>query len=151
MMARRRARRAVRAAAAFRPGPVFVGTGRALGRPAGSWPGRTSATRSSTCSCSWSPAGWCRCACTSTRTRWSPTAPATGRVADRGYLTLNPLKYTHPLLSIVLPVVFVLLGGIGLPGGAVWVDQHAIRGRLRHSLISRPARRTNVLFADRCW
>ena len=25
-------------------------------------------------------------------------------VAERGYLTLNPLKYTHPLLSIVLPV-----------------------------------------------
>ena len=46
-------------------------------------------------------------------------------VAERGYLTLNPLKYTHPLLSIVLPVVFLLLGGIGLPGGAVWVDRHA--------------------------
>src|SRR5215471_11837552 len=27
-------------------------------------------------------------------------------VAERGYLTLNPLKYTHPILSIVLPVVF---------------------------------------------
>src|SRR5690242_1572140 len=25
-------------------------------------------------------------------------------VAGRGYLTLNPLKYTHPLLSIALPV-----------------------------------------------
>ena len=43
-------------------------------------------------------------------------------VAHRGYLTLNPMKYTHPLLSFVLPVVFLLLGGIGLPGGAVWVD-----------------------------
>ena len=48
-------------------------------------------------------------------------------IADRGYLRLNPLKYTHPLLSIVLPVVVVMLGGIGLPGGAVWVDRHAIR------------------------
>src|SRR5262245_23030062 len=35
-------------------------------------------------------------------------------VAARGYLTLNPLKYAHPVLSIVLPVVFLLLGGIGL-------------------------------------
>ncbi|HEY0699293.1 MAG TPA: site-2 protease family protein, partial [Micromonospora sp.] len=35
-------------------------------------------------------------------------------VADRGYLTLDPLKYSHPLLSIILPVVVVLLGGIGL-------------------------------------
>ncbi|MFY2790702.1 site-2 protease family protein [Rhodococcus sp. KRD162] len=39
----------------------------------------------------------------------------------RGYLTLNPLKYTHPLLSIVLPVVFIAIGGIGLPGGAVYL------------------------------
>lgn len=68
-------------------------------------------------------------------------------VADRGYLTLNPLKYTHPLLSIVLPVVFILLGGIGLPGGAVWVDRHAIRGgRVVDSLISVAGPATNFVF-----
>ena len=67
-------------------------------------------------------------------------------IAHRGYLTLNPLKYTHPLLSIVLPVVVVLLGGIGLPGGAVWVDRHAIPGRLRHTLVSLAGPATNVLF-----
>ena len=42
-------------------------------------------------------------------------------VAVRGYLTLNPLKYSNPLLSLGLPVLITLLGGIGLPGGAVWV------------------------------
>jgi len=68
-------------------------------------------------------------------------------VAHRGYLTLNPLRYSHPLLSIVLPVVVVLLGGIGLPGGAVWVDRHAIPGRLRHSLVSLCGPMTNVVFA----
>ncbi len=31
-------------------------------------------------------------------------------VGAKGYLTLNPLTYTHPLLSIVLPVVFVIMG-----------------------------------------
>ncbi|MEU9743184.1 site-2 protease family protein [Micromonospora chersina] len=67
-------------------------------------------------------------------------------IAHRGYLTLNPLKYTNPLLSIVLPVVVVLLGGIGLPGGAVWVDRHAIPGRLRHTLVSLAGPATNVLF-----
>ena len=67
-------------------------------------------------------------------------------IAHRGYLTLNPLKYTSPLLSIVLPVVVVLLGGIGLPGGAVWVDRHAIPGRLRHTLVSLAGPATNVLF-----
>ena len=68
-------------------------------------------------------------------------------VAAKGYLTLNPLKYTHVLLSIVLPVVFLLLGGIGLPGGAVFVEHGRIRGRLRRSLVSAAGPLTNVLFA----
>ena len=42
-------------------------------------------------------------------------------VAVRGYLTLNPLKYSSPLLSLGLPLLFIALGGIGLPGGAVYV------------------------------
>ncbi|HVH66161.1 MAG TPA: Clp protease N-terminal domain-containing protein, partial [Candidatus Acidoferrum sp.] len=47
-------------------------------------------------------------------------------VAAAGYLSLNPLKYTHPVLSIALPVVFLLIGGIGLPGGAVYLNEPAI-------------------------
>ena len=39
-------------------------------------------------------------------------------VKDKGYLTMNPLRYTHPVLSILMPVVFMVMGGIGLPGGA---------------------------------
>lgn len=42
-------------------------------------------------------------------------------VAARGYLTLNPLKYSNPVLSLGLPLLFIALGGIGLPGGAVYV------------------------------
>lgn len=67
-------------------------------------------------------------------------------VAARGYLTLNPLKYAHPILSIVLPLVFLLLGGFGLPGGAVWVDRHAVRSKLTDSLISLAGPLTNVAF-----
>jgi Zn-dependent protease len=66
-------------------------------------------------------------------------------VAERGYLTLNPLKYTHPVLSIVLPLLFLVLGGIGLPGGAVWVDHSAVRSRLWDSLISFAGPATNLL------
>ncbi len=68
-------------------------------------------------------------------------------VAERGYLRLNPLKYTHPVLSIVLPVVAVILGGIGLPGGAVWVDHAHIGSKLKQSLISAAGPLTNVVFA----
>jgi Zn-dependent protease len=71
-------------------------------------------------------------------------------VGTKGYLTLNPLKYTHALLSIVLPVVFLLLNGIGLPGGAVFIERDRIRGRWRHSLISAAGPLTNVLFAAVC-
>ncbi|MFF9347493.1 site-2 protease family protein [Streptomyces sp. NPDC014734] len=71
-------------------------------------------------------------------------------VAAKGYLTLDPLKYTHALLSIVLPVLFVIMGGIGLPGGAVYIDRGRIHGRLRHSLISAAGPLTNVLFAIVC-
>jgi Zn-dependent protease len=67
-------------------------------------------------------------------------------VAERGYLTLNPLKYTHPVLSIGLPLLFLLLGGIGLPGGAVWVDHRAVRGRLNASLISFVGPGANLVF-----
>lgn len=68
-------------------------------------------------------------------------------VAERGYLRLDPMKYSNPLLSIVFPVLIVILGGIGLPGGAVWVDRHRIPGRLRHTLVSLAGPATNVVFA----
>ncbi|MDO0927973.1 site-2 protease family protein [Streptomyces sp. TG1A-8] len=71
-------------------------------------------------------------------------------VGAKGYLTLNPMRYTHALLSIVLPVLFVVMGGIGLPGGAVFIERHRIRGRWRHSLISAAGPLTNVLFAAVC-
>ena len=68
-------------------------------------------------------------------------------VVSKGYLTLNPLKYSDIALSFVIPVVFIVLGGIGLPGGAVWIERHRIRGRLRHSLISAAGPLSNALFA----
>ncbi|CAL9288704.1 site-2 protease family protein [Streptomyces sp. SudanB25_2051] len=71
-------------------------------------------------------------------------------VADKGYLTLNPLRYTHPVLSVLLPVLFLVMGGIGLPGGAVFIERHRIPGRLRHSLVSAAGPLTNVLFALVC-
>jgi Zn-dependent protease len=68
-------------------------------------------------------------------------------IGAKGYLTLNPLKYTHALLSIVLPVLFVIMGGIGLPGGAVFIERGRIRGRWKHSLISAAGPLTNALLA----
>ncbi|MEV6209789.1 site-2 protease family protein [Kitasatospora sp. NPDC051914] len=66
-------------------------------------------------------------------------------IGAKGYLTLNPFKYAHALLSFVLPVIFVIMGGIGLPGGAVYIERHRIRGRLKHSLISAAGPLVNVV------
>jgi Zn-dependent protease len=54
-------------------------------------------------------------------------------VVAKGYLTLNPLRYTEVGLSLVLPLLFLLMGGLGLPGGAVWVNPGAIRSRAMRS------------------
>lgn len=52
-------------------------------------------------------------------------------IAVRGYLTLNPLKYSNPMLSLGLPLLFIALGGIGLPGGAVYVRTSWMTARQR--------------------
>jgi Zn-dependent protease len=57
-------------------------------------------------------------------------------VAGYGYLSLNPLRYTNLLLSVAMPVAFLLLGGIGLPGGAVYINHAAIRSRVWDSAVS---------------
>jgi Zn-dependent protease len=57
--------------------------------------------------------------------------------AVRGYLTLDPRRYSHPALSLVLPIVIIALGGIGLPGAAVYV----------RTWFMTPARRTMVSLA----
>ena len=67
-------------------------------------------------------------------------------VEVRGYLTLNPLKYSHPLLSLGLPVLFIAVGGIGLPGGAVYVRTSWMTKRQK-TLVSLAGPATNLLFA----
>jgi Zn-dependent protease len=57
-------------------------------------------------------------------------------VVAQGYLSLNPLRYTNILLSVVMPVLFLLIGGIGLPGAAVYINHSAIRSRLWDSAVS---------------
>ena len=57
-------------------------------------------------------------------------------VVGHGYLTLNPLLYTSMVLSVVMPIAFLLLGGIALPGAAVYIDRTALRSKLWDSGVS---------------
>lgn len=72
-------------------------------------------------------------------------------VREKGYLTLNPLRYTHPVYSLLLPVVFLFLGGIGLPGGAVYINDHLLRSRLWRTGVSLAGPLMNLLFAIALW
>lgn len=54
----------------------------------------------------------------------------------KGYLTLDPRRYTDPVLSIVLPLVLLAIGGIPLPGGAVWINHYALKSKRTESLVS---------------
>jgi Zn-dependent protease len=66
-------------------------------------------------------------------------------VENKGYLTLNPLKYTHPIISIVIPLVMLLMGGIAFPGGAVYINVHALRKPSYRSLVSAAGPLANLL------
>jgi Zn-dependent protease len=57
-------------------------------------------------------------------------------VEARGYLTLDVLRYTHPQYSILWPMIFLAFGGIGLPGGAVYINMHFIRNAWSRTLVS---------------
>lgn len=57
-------------------------------------------------------------------------------VATRGYLSLDPLKYADPFTSLVLPVVILAVGGLALPGGAVYLREDLMRSQVGRSLAS---------------
>jgi Zn-dependent protease len=68
-------------------------------------------------------------------------------VEARGYLTLNPFKYTHPFLSILLPLVAIIGGGFALPGGAVYLHTSAFKTRAARAWAAAAGPLTNVAFA----
>lgn len=49
-------------------------------------------------------------------------------VRDRGYLAFDPRRYGDVGVSLILPLIFLALGGIGFPGGAVFIRERLIRG-----------------------
>ena len=82
-------------------------------------------------------------------------AYAAYRAGDRsveaaGYLTLNPFKYAHPVLSILLPLFFIISGGIGLPGGAVYLHPHTFRSKASRSIAAGVGPAVNLVLGIAC-
>lgn len=68
-------------------------------------------------------------------------------VAGKGYLRLDPRAYGHPLLTVLLPLIFLMLGGLPLPGGAVQIETHRLRNRFRDALVSAAGPAVNIVAA----
>lgn len=66
--------------------------------------------------------------------------------ATASYLSFNPFRYLHPVFSILLPVLFLLIGGIALPGGAVYLRRDLVRSRAWQSAISAAGPLVNIVF-----
>ncbi|HEX5377174.1 MAG TPA: site-2 protease family protein [Phenylobacterium sp.] len=50
-------------------------------------------------------------------------------VAEKGYLSFDPRRYADLQTTIVFPLLALALGGIGFPGGAVYLREDLMRGR----------------------
>ena len=57
-------------------------------------------------------------------------------VAEKGYLSLNPLRYIHPVTSVLIPIIILAVGGVPLPGGAVYIDLSRLRNRHWEAAVS---------------
>ena len=63
---------------------------------------------------------------------------------DKGYLTFNPLKYTHPVYSILLPMIFLW---VGLACPAVYIETWRLRGERWESAASLAGPVANLVLA----
>ncbi|WP_103668872.1 tetratricopeptide repeat protein [Pseudanabaena sp. BC1403] len=68
-------------------------------------------------------------------------------VKQKGYLSFNPLVYIHPVTSILLPLIVLVIGGIPLTGGAVYIEQASIPSRLMRSAVSLAGPSANIITA----
>jgi Zn-dependent protease len=66
-------------------------------------------------------------------------------VRARGYLTLNPVRYTDVTYSVIIPILLLAVGGIPLPGGAVLVEPGRLRRRWYASVVSAAGPLTNLV------
>ncbi len=57
-------------------------------------------------------------------------------IPSQGYLSLDPARYIDPVNSLVWPSLLVVVGAFGFPGGAVYVNNAALRSNVWRSAVS---------------
>jgi Zn-dependent protease len=71
-------------------------------------------------------------------------------VKSKGYLIFNPLRrYAHvsPIHRVVFLLIFLLAGGVWLPGGTIYINQRELMNRYWQSAVSAARPITNILIA----
>lgn len=68
-------------------------------------------------------------------------------IRARGFLTWNVFRYMDPVMSVGMPLLFVMLGGLPLMGARTMVDRHALRGRWWSTFMSLAGPATNLALA----
>ena len=71
-------------------------------------------------------------------------------IRERGGLSLNPLQYVDPVMSLALPAVVLLIGGIPLPGGVNYIRRDLLRNRFWESAMSLAGPAMNFLIFLAC-
>jgi Zn-dependent protease len=66
-------------------------------------------------------------------------------IRERGGLTLNPLQYVDPVMSLLMPAIFLILGGVPLPGGSTFVRRDLLRSRGWETAVSLAGPAMNLL------
>jgi len=71
-------------------------------------------------------------------------------IRERGGLTLNPVQYLDPLTSIVFPTIFLIMGGLPLPGGVTFVRRDLIKNPFANCAVSLAGPAVNFLLFLLC-
>lgn len=71
-------------------------------------------------------------------------------IRERGGLSLNPLQYVDPMMSLIFPAIILLLGGVPLPGGATFVRRDLLRSRFWDTAVSLAGPGMNLLLFAAC-
>ena len=71
-------------------------------------------------------------------------------IRERGGLTFNPLQYIDPVGILLLPILFLLMGGVPLPGGVTYVRRDLLRSRAWDTMVSLAGPAMNVLLFLAC-
>jgi Zn-dependent protease len=71
-------------------------------------------------------------------------------VRDRGLLTLNPLKYANPLMTFILPLLFVAMGSVPMVGAATYINVNLLRSRWWRTLTALAGPMVNLILFVLC-